>query len=395
LSDQTVSRRHAAFEPTRRGAYRLNDLDSTNGTVVDGVRIGEAFVRGGEIVRFGGTAAELEILEPNAPKTPDPKYARARGFGTPVGAPAAMRRLYPLCEVLAKTRVPVVIEGETGTGKEVLAESLHELGGASNARPFVVFDCTTVSPNLVEAELFGHVRGAFTGADRPRAGVFEEADGGTLLIDEIGDLALPLQAKLLRVIDRGELRRVGAVSSTRVDVRVLAATRRDLDKEVAAGRFRDDLFHRLAVARIELPPLRDRHGDVPLLVRKFVEEMGGDRSMASEILGRIGDYTWPGNVRELRNFVARFVALGADADVVPAMARSAGASAPPPSAEGWLEGLLAQDVAFPIARRRALEEFERRYVASILARHGGNVSLAAKASGLALRYFRLVRARQR
>ena len=390
LSDPTVSRRHAAFEPTPKGAFRLNDLGSTNGTVVDGVRVGEAFVRGGEHVRFGSTAVRLETT----PSTADRQrpLSNALRFGRTFGASVAMRRLYPLCELLAKARVPVVIEGETGTGKEVLAESLHEMGGAKG--PFVVFDCTTVSPHLVEAELFGHVRGAFTGAERSRSGVFEEADGGTLLIDEIGDLEPSLQAKLLRVIDRGEFRRVGGQQTTKVDVRVLAATRRDLDKEVAAGRFRDDLFHRLAVARIELPPLRERHGDVPLLVKQFVQEMGGPPSIAAEIVTRFGDYTWPGNIRELRNLVARYVALGGDADP-PTDLRSPSMAPSSEIRDGWLDTLVAQDIPFPIARRKTLEEFERRYVAAVLARHNGHVSQAAKASGLALRYFRLVRARQK
>jgi len=388
LTDTTVSRRHAAFEPTTSGAYRLADLGSTNGTVVDGTRIVEAYVRGGETVRFGSSAVRLEAAVTPAMSTPLPSAMR---FGRTFGASVAMRRLYPLCERLAQTRLPVIIEGETGTGKEVLAESLHEVSGSTG--PFVVFDCTTVSPNLVEAELFGHERGAFTGAQASRPGVFEEADGGTLLIDEIGDLDLPLQAKLLRVIDRSELRRVGGSKTIRVDVRVLAATRRDLDKEVAAGRFRDDLFHRLAVARIELPPLRERQGDVPLLARQFVTEMGGAPELAELITRRFADYAWPGNARELRNLVARYVALGGDADQLLA---AEGGAAPPVSTHGsgdWVDGLVAQGLPFPVARRKSLEEFERRYVMAVLAKHGGSVAQAARASGLALRYFRLVKAR--
>jgi DNA-binding NtrC family response regulator len=388
LSDATVSRRHAAFEGAGKGGYRLVDLESTNGTVVDGVRIRDAFVRGGEVVRFGSTAVRLE-----ADVAPDgPPLTNAMRFGRTLGASLAMRRLYPLCERLAKSRVPVIIEGETGTGKEVLAESLHDVSGSKG--PFVVFDCTTVSPNLVEAELFGHERGAFTGADRARAGVFEEADGGTLLIDEIGDLDLALQAKLLRVIDRGEVRRVGGQGFIKVDVRILAATRRDLDKEVAAGRFRDDLFHRLAVARIELPPLRERHGDIPLLLRQFSQEMGGPPTLATEMATRYATYTWPGNVRELRNLVARHVALGFDEVTSPVSSPSL-PPPPSPTSTDFLDRLVSEPLAFPLARRRALEEFERRYVAAVLARHGGNIAQAAKASGLALRYFRIVRARQR
>ncbi len=397
LSDPTVSRRHAAFEPAGR-RYKLIDFQSTNGTFVDGTAIGEAYVRGGEIVRCGGTAMRLEEGEAAAP-SPLPSAAR---FGKTVGASVAMRRLYPLCERLARARVPVIIEGETGTGKEVLAESLHEMSGSTG--PFVVFDCTTVSAALVEAELFGHERGAFTGAVSSRAGVFEEADGGTLLIDEIGDLELPLQAKLLRAIDRGEVKRVGGQRSIKVQVRILSATRRDLDKAVAAGRFRDDLFHRLAVARIELPPLRERIGDIPLLARRFAQEMGAPEALTAEVLARFEDSAWPGNVRELRNAVARYIALGDDeiARSIPdAMHRSSpppGMYHAPPGAAGpsggpdWLSPILS--MPFPLARRKTLEEFERRYVASAVAAHGGNVSAAARASGLALRYFRLVKARQ-
>ena len=393
LSDPTVSRRHAAFEPAGR-RYKLIDFQSTNGTFVDGTAIGEAYVRGGEIVRCGGTAMRLEEGEP----TLAPPLPSAARFGKTLGASVAMRRLYPLCERLAKARVPVIIEGETGTGKEVLAESLHEMSGSTG--PFVVFDCTTVSASLVEAELFGHERGAFTGAVASRAGVFEEADGGTLLIDEIGDLELPLQAKLLRAIDRGEVKRVGGQRSIKVQVRILSATRRDLDKAVAAGRFRDDLFHRLAVARIELPPLRERTGDVPLLARRFAQEMGAPEALTAEVLARFEDNAWPGNVRELRNAVARYIALGDDevARSIPdGMHRALppglpGASGAPGPGGDWLSPILS--MPFPLARRKTLEEFERRYVASAVAAHGGNVSAAARASGLALRYFRLVKARQ-
>jgi DNA-binding NtrC family response regulator len=382
LTDPTVSRRHAALDPATNGNYRLADLDSMNGTVVDGLRVCEVYVRGGEILRVGGTAIRLEADVGAAP-APLPSALR---FGRTLGASVAMRRVYLACEKLAPTRLPVLIEGETGTGKEVLAESLHEQSGVLG--PFVVFDCTTVSPTLVEAELFGHERGAFTGADRARAGVFEEANKGTLLIDEIGDLDLALQAKLLRALDRGEIRRVGGQKLLKFDVRVLAATRRDLDKEVAAGRFRDDLFHRLAVARVELPPLRARRGDLTLLARHFVNEMGGSPGLAADIAVRFADYHWPGNVRELRNLVARLVALGMD----PVMTGPSEADLDPTA--DWLDTLVAQALPFPVARRRAQEEFERRYVTATLARHGGSVAAAAKASGIARRYFRLVRARQ-
>ncbi|MDP9151780.1 MAG: sigma 54-interacting transcriptional regulator [Myxococcota bacterium] len=390
LTDPTVSRRHAALEPVGN-RYRLTDLGSTNGTLVDGVAIAEAFLRGGEVVRFGSS-----VLRAEADAEPDdvdvPPLPSAMRFGRMMGASVAMRRLYPLCERVAESLVAVIIEGETGTGKEVLAESLHQVSGRKG--PFVVFDCTAVTPNLMEATLFGHEKGAFTGAVGSHVGLFEEADGGTLLIDEIGDLDLPLQAKLLRVIDRGELRRVGGRRPIHVDVRVVAATRRDLDKAVAGGRFRDDLFHRLAVARVELPPLRERQGDIVLLARHFAKEMTGSADMLTrEILARFSEYSWPGNVRELRNTVARIIALGDTVEQPRWPSRSASSSGGGQPAD-WLENILSTNAAFPIARRKVLEEFERRYVERILAAHDGNVSQAARASGLALRYFRLVKARQ-
>jgi transcriptional regulator with GAF, ATPase, and Fis domain len=403
LSDPTVSRRHAAFEPA--GAkFRLVDLQSRNGTYVDGVGALDVYVRGGEVVRCGSTAMRIDVESESAPP-PSTAFSvsNATSFGLLHGASLAMRRLYPLCDRLARTRVPVIIEGETGTGKEVLAESLHEVGNPG--KPFVVFDCTTVSPSLVESELFGHERGAFTGAVGSRAGVFEEADGGTLLIDEIGDLDLPLQAKLLRVIDRQELRRVGGQKTIKVNVRVLAATRRDLDKAVAAGQFRDDLFHRLAVARIELPPLRERAGDIPLLVRRFANELGGSPdAVPPEVVARFSEYSWPGNVRELRNSVARYIAVGestvaSQQDAGGAQfdgggeARMASASIPPGADPGLTDD--EYNLPFALARRRALANFERAYVERVLAAHGGNVSKAARSSGLALRYFRLVKARMK
>jgi transcriptional regulator with GAF, ATPase, and Fis domain len=300
-----------------------------------------------------------------------------------------MRRLYPLCERLARAGVPLLIEGETGTGKEALAESLHEASPRADG-PFVVFDCTAVAPNLVEAELFGHERGAFTGAVAQRRGVFEQAQGGTLLIDEIGDLDLALQPKLLRAIERSEIRRIGGDRVVKVDVRVLTATRRDLDKEVQDGRFRDDLFFRIAVARIELPPLRDRHGDIGVLARHFWRELeGSGEELPPEILQRFERYAWPGNVRELANAIARHVAVGEPIDLV------AGRSATIKKASNdAVEDVLAMDLPFPHARQRVLADFERRYVERVLARHGGSVQRAAEASGIARRYFNVIAARR-
>ncbi len=266
----------------------------------------DVYLRGGELVRVGGTVIRVD----RASDTERVELPAATHFGKIVGASPEMRRLYPLCERLAASSVPVIIEGETGTGKEVLAESLHETGPRASC-PFVVFDCTAVAPNLVESALFGHEKGSFTGATESRRGVFEEAHAGTLLLDEIGDLELALQAKLLRALERGEVQRVGSSRWTRVDVRVLAATRRDLDKEIQLGRFRDDLFYRLAAGRIELPPLRRRTGDVAVLAHHFWKRLA-DKGVPfpGDFGQRLEAYDWPGNVRELYNAVARRVALG-------------------------------------------------------------------------------------
>jgi DNA-binding NtrC family response regulator len=384
LTDPMVSRRHAAFD-WHGGRLRVTDLGSRNGTWIDHVSVMEAFLAGGEVVRLGQTPLHIQSIEAAKAHA----LTTATSFGRVVGASREMRLLYPYCAKLAAAQVPVLIEGETGTGKEVLAESLHEEGPHASG-PFVVFDCTAVPPTLVESELFGHERGAFTGATTARKGVFEQAQGGTLLIDEIGDLELSLQPKLLRALERGEVRRVGGDRWIHVDVRVLSATRRDLDQEIQAGRFRDDLFHRLAVARIELPPLRTRRGDVALLARHFCAQLGGSpQDLPGELLARWEDMRWPGNVRELRNAVSRQIALG-DYEVPD------GAHEPRRGADAdeLLDRVLAQGLPLVQARKRLVDEFEQRYIERVLAQHGGNVVRAAAASGIARRYFQLLRARK-
>jgi two-component system, NtrC family, response regulator HydG len=395
LTDREVSRRHAALEYAGRW-LRLADLGSTNGTTVEGVTVLDALLRGGETVRMGTTTFRVEP----APYARGASPPGADSFGRFLGASSAVRRLYPLCQRLAGSRIPVVIEGETGTGKEVLAEALHEQGPRAEGA-FIVFDCTTVPPNLLEAELFGHERGAFTGAVATRKGLFELAHQGTLLIDEIGDLEVALQAKLLRAIDRSQIRRVGGDRPINVDVRLLAATRRDLDREVQAGRFRDDLYHRLAVGRIELPPLRTRHEDIPLLARHFCRAFGADEGVLSrDLLAQWQEYPWPGNVRELRNAVARRVELGELGEVGrPIEPEPPGAGAPvrgsvePSRTTDFMAQVMAEDLPLIPARQKVVAEFERRYVERILAKHGGHVGRAAAASGLARRYFQIVRGR--
>src|SRR6266545_315599 len=383
LADPTVSRRHAALE-LAGGALRITDLGSRNGTWVNGLRIYDALLQGDETMQVGNT-----VLSVAAGGNLEEAPLEQAQFGAFMGASDEIRRLYPAMARIAASNIPVIIEGETGTGKEVLAEALHDLGPRASG-PFVVFDCTTIAPNLMEAALFGHERGAFTGAHAASPGLFEQADKGTLFIDEIGDLDIAPQAKLLRAIERSEVRRIGGKAWLRVDVRIIAATRRDLDREVQSGRFRDDLFFRLAVARIELPPLRRRRGDISLLAAHFWKELGGAPSgLTGDLLKRLEDYDWPGNVRELRNAITQRITLGELAKQRSPVNRLADGKRP----IDVVEAVLAEDLPFPIARDKVLELFEQQYVARVLERYGGNVTHAAHASWIGRRYFQTIRGR--
>lgn len=371
LTDPLVSRRHAAMDVEGEG-LRVQDLGSKNGTVVNGLRVTDALLAGGEVVRLGATMLKVERLARTSPA----HTTSAMAFGRVVGASPAIRRLYPVLAELAKLDIPVLIEGETGTGKELVAESLHEKGTRS-AGPFVVFDCAQFTGPAALAALFG-VDG---GAPSP----FDQARGGTLLLDEVAELDAEAQAGILDALAQQQVLKEGAKGWTPIDVRILVASRRDLDVEVQEGRFREDVFTRLAAARIELPPLRRRDGDVALLARHFWRVVGGGDQLPEDFAARLASYAWPGNVRELANVVARRFASG-DEDVLPSADPSLGAA---------LEEILESDLPFSRARAAALAEFERRYVARVLARHGGHVGRAAAASGIARRYFQVLRGRSR
>lgn len=392
LTDPEVSRRHCAFEVCGRELC-VTDLGSTNGTRVNDTRIKEAYLRGGERVFLGNTVLGIQISASKSPAVPmGPDH-----FGRVLGGSTAMRRLYPLCERLAKSDIPVLIEGETGTGKEQLAEALHERSARAGA-PFVVLDCTALAPNLVESELFGHERGAFTGSVTMHKGVFERARGSTLFIDEVGDLPLALQPKFLRAIERAEITRLGGESPIQVNTRLIFATHRNLDHEVHAGRFREDLFHRIAVARVELPPLRSRAGDVALLACHFCAGFGADPALLpDDLLRSWADYDWPGNVRELRNAVLRWLALGqvgqepSEQHATPEHARKEFAGI---RLEGdTIARILALDLPLAEARQRLSEELERRYVEHLLERHGDNVTRAAAAAGISRRHLHHLKAK--
>ena len=386
LDDPLVSRRHAAFELSGLG-LTVTDLESMNGTSVNDVGIVSAHLQGGEIVRVGATTLRVE-LQAAAGATRDVPPA----FGRLVGASLRMRTVFEVSPRLAASDVPVIVEGETGTGKELLAECLHE-ASLRRAGPFVVFDCAATPRAATERTLFGE-RGP---EGSPIEGVFDIANNGTLFIDEVGDLGLEAQGALLRVIERGEFRRLGDNRVVRVSVRTIAATSRDLEKLVEAGKFREDLFFRLAVGRVELPPLRRRVGDVPLLASHFFLMQTGSPVVPPEFDERFQEYHWPGNVRELRNAVARFVALGPTAQLVSARTSNAvGGAARNDAADSRdaFTQILEADLPFPQARQRALDFFERAYVDRVLLAHQGNVARASAASGIARRYFQLLRARQ-
>ena len=387
LADATVSRRHLEIEIVG-SRLRVRDLDSSNGTYVGAFRVIEALLEGGEIVTVGASRLHVERVEDAKPAS----IATEIAFGDVRGVSREMRRLFPLLARLSQIDVPVLIEGETGTGKEVVARSIHA-EGARKSGPFVVFDCTTVAAQLLESELFGHERGAFTGAVAQRRGLFEQAHGGTLFIDEIGDLPLDLQPKLLRALERSEVRRVGSDRWIRCDVRVVSATRRNVETLVQEGRFRDDLFHRLAIGRVELPPLRKRRGDVIALLEHFCIEAGATaRAIPPQVLADWMRAEWPGNVRELRNAVVREIALG---DLERRIEVDNAPDAPDAHDEDGWQTSARFDLPFVEARQRVVDAFQREYLARILDAHGGSVQRAAEAAGIATRYFRLLRARAR
>jgi len=300
-----------------------------------------------------------------------------------LGESLAMRQVKDTIEKVAPTTASILILGESGTGKELVAREIHHQSDRDHG-PFVTVNCAAIPDTLVESELFGHRRGAFTGADRDRSGKFKEAHLGTLFLDEIGDMALPAQAKLLRVLQEGQVEPLGGGPAVEVDVRVVAATHRDLRKMAADGAFREDLLFRLRVVDIELPPLRDRDGDVLLLAQHFLEAIGAGRlRLGPEVETILGSYSWPGNVRELANAMERAaifctggVLRAADlpTDVRREMRNTTVGIEPPPE--------LTDEMDFRTAKARAIDSFERSILTTELRRHNGNVSQAARALGL-------------
>jgi DNA-binding NtrC family response regulator len=390
LTDSKVSGLHCEIRLDDRG-YRLRDLDSTNGTYVSGLRINDVYIGPGTQIALGGTRMRFEPLGDSV----EIELADTDRFGSMIGRSVKMREMFARLEKLAKSDATVLVTGETGAGKELVAEALHDHSPREKG-PFVVLDCGSIPPNLIESELFGHERGAFTGATSSYAGAFERAHGGTVFLDEIGELPLAMQPKLLRVLERKEVRRVGGSTTNAVDIRIVTATNRDLGVEVNRGRFREDLYYRLAVARVHVPPLRERKDDLPLLIEHILTTTPGGEtaSIAQETIDLMMKHDWPGNVRELRNVIERAVLLAEAPDSEDSLRRAPQVtprnepsitvtpSQTQTSAEGSMTVPVDVGIPFKAAKQNVISEFERRYISRLLAQHDGNISAAARAAGI-------------
>jgi len=384
LPDPAVSRTHCELR-LRAESVQLKDCGSTNGTWVEGVMVREGDVRPGTSVRVGNSTFRVE-----SSSTPSfVPLSASQSFGELIGGSPEMRRVYAILERVAPTEATLLIEGETGTGKDVAARSLHAASKRKNG-PFVPVDCGAIPENLIESELFGHVRGSFSGALVDRRGVFEEAHGGTLFLDEIGEMPLAVQAKLLRAIETRSVRRVGGNTEKPVDVRIVAATNRSLAAAANAGRFREDLYYRLAVVEVKLPPLRARTEDIPRLARHFFARFAGpERTLPDSFVDTLCARAFPGNVRELRNFIERSVSLGY-VDAAPTREAEALAHA---ETRGSLREIVPLHLPLKEARQAWTESFESIYVRSMLEKTGGNLTRAAELSGVNRRFLQRLVAR--
>jgi DNA-binding NtrC family response regulator len=378
LTDPLVSRQHLEFRVHDLG-FLVKDLGSTNGTYFRGARIQEALLGLSAEVRIGSTVLRLSRGRERT------KVIAGRESGRLFGTSAAMQDVYGLIAAVAPTDVTVLIQGETGTGKELVARELHLQSPRAN-KPFVVVDCGAIPDNLIESELFGHERGAFTDATTARDGAFQKAHNGVIFLDEIGELPLSLQTRLLRVIDRREVKRVGSNVPRRVDVRVVAATNRDLKVEMARGRFRQDLFYRLSGMRIRVPPLRERVEDIPVLARHFLWEAGcadPDGVLQPDLVKALTTRKWPGNVRELRNVLERGMVLvdGSDRQPGPVSVKPIGLQPSEELDRDWLSTVLPHhylEVSFAQGRELLLGQYEVLYFKRMLARHGRVISRIAR-----------------
>jgi DNA-binding NtrC family response regulator len=394
LPDNTVSRFHCEIRQIG-DEYLLVDRASTNGTYIGQLRVREVFLYpdvevhiGNTLVRFAPLIEELHVVP----------MARSR-YGDMIGAAARMREVYGIVDKVAPSELSVVVEGETGTGKELVARALHTHSRRKNG-PLVIFDCSAFPENLLESELFGHEKGAFSGATRTHKGVFERAEGGTVFFDELGEMSLRLQPKFLRALESGEVRRVGGERTIKTDVRAIAATNRDLAQMVEEGGFRRDLYYRLAKVRFQIPPLRARLDDLDILSHHFLQQLRQNQGQivakrfSAEALELMRRYDWPGNVRELRNVVERAVAfceteqvrvedLPADLQARLGQTRST-LQRPPVEVEAG--------TGLKVAKEQMVAVFERDYLVQLLERHKMNISQVAREAGIDRRHvYRLMK----
>jgi transcriptional regulator with GAF, ATPase, and Fis domain len=386
LADKAVSGTHFEIVNTERGVL-LRDLDSTNGTFCGELRLREVWVKSGTSVRAGQTTMRFEPVQGMV----EIDLSTEEKFHDLIGKSVRMREIFATLEKVAPSDLTVLVRGETGTGKELVARALHRASRRADG-PLVVQDCGAIPKDLIESTLFGHERGSFTGATDRHRGSFEQADGGTIFLDEIGELDVTLQPKLLRVLENREIKRVGGDKQLPVNVRVVAATNRDLRQMVNEGTFREDLYYRLSVVQVELPSLRERPEDVQLLVRAFLDDFSARRfpgedvnyTVTPDAMTRLSAYPWPGNVRELKNTVERAASL-ADGieltvrDLLPTSQKTPAEVMPGgSSAERYVE----EDVPFKEAKQQVIDAFESSYLKALLDKHGGNVTRSAQAAGL-------------
>ncbi len=376
LQNATVSRHHLELVRTERGLV-ARDLQSRNGTWIGGTRVGEALLEPGTLLQVGDVhlLVRLDIAGAIVPPSASTQ------FGLALGRSIGMRRLFGLFERVAPSDASVLLLGETGVGKDVLARSIH-MASPRAVRPFEVVDCGAIAEGVVESELFGHEKGAFTGAIQNHEGAFERAQGGTLFLDEIGELPLVLQPKLLRVLETRQIRRVGGKQMVDVDVRIIAATTRDLAEEVRAGRFRQDLYFRLAVVTARVPALRERIEDISLLTEQILGGFADGLALHPTALAQLRSHAWPGNVRELRNVLERTAVLARGSGVK--VLESFDFAAQPTS--GGPQHEFVDGESYREARARAEAAFERQFVAWILDKHGGNVAAAARTAKMDRKY---------
>ena len=376
LSDKTVSRKHlmAVFE---NNEVLLKDQNSTNGTYIHGSKFNEISIGYGAEFKLGRTVFKFLPDE----EIVDPEPSNKTHFGQMLGGDTIMRQLFKLMNDVAQTNATVLIEGETGTGKELIAEEIHNHSPRKDG-PFIVFDCGSVPRELIESMLFGHVKGSFTGAINDRDGAFAEAHGGTIFLDEIGEMALDLQPSLLRVLDKRAVRKVGSNAYNGIDVRVVAATNRDLRAEVQQKQFREDLYYRLAVIRLSVPALRERGSDIELLSNAFIEKFtpqGKELKVAPEDLASLKRHNWPGNVRELRNAIERacLLANGDFININDAFGDDTNAGMN-----------IRKDLPFKEAKGQLVEVFEKEYIEDLISRHSNNLSAASREAQIDRKHLR-------